>query len=110
MRTYTATPGNLPALLSRFRDHTTRIFAKHGMNNHWYFQPAPGQPEAENTLVYFLSHEDAGAARKSWENFSADPDWIAAKAASEKSAGGSLTEKGGVKSVLLIPTVFSPVK
>ena len=31
MRTYTAHPGRLDALMRRFRDHTTRIFEKHGM-------------------------------------------------------------------------------
>ena len=31
LRTYTATAGNLDNLNARFRDHTTRIFSKHGM-------------------------------------------------------------------------------
>jgi len=31
LRTYTATPGNLDNLHARFRNHTTRIFRKHGM-------------------------------------------------------------------------------
>ena len=31
LRTYKATPGNLDNLHARFRNHTTRIFRKHGM-------------------------------------------------------------------------------
>ena len=110
MRTYTSTPGNLPALHARFRDHTTRIFAKHGINNHSYFKLTPDQDGAESTLVYFVSHSDKESAQKSWQNFSNDPDWIAAKKASEEKAGGSLTAKDGVKSIFLKATDFSPVK
>ena len=39
-----------------------------------------------------------------------DPDWVAAKDASEKKAGGSLTVLDGVKSVFLKPTDYSPLK
>lgn len=110
MRTYIATDGNLPALHARFRDHTLALFAKHGMTSLAYFQLLPDQPGAENTLIYFLAHKDREAAKKSWQDFSSDPDWIAAKKASEEAAGGSLTKQGGVKSVFLKATDFSPVK
>lgn len=110
MRTYTTTPGNLPALHRRFREHTTGLFAKHGMTNGEYFQLAAGQKGADNTLLYFLAHKDAAAAAKSWTDFRADPDWVAAKKASEEAAGGSLTTPDGVKSLFLKPVDFSPVK
>ena len=110
LRTYAATPGKLPALHARFRDHTLGLFAKHGMTNCGYYQLVPGQPAAADTLVYFLAHANAAAAGKSWDGFRADPDWVSAKAASEKAAGGSLTVPDGVTSVFLTPTDFSPVK
>jgi hypothetical protein len=110
MRTYTTTAGHLPNLHGRFRDHTVALFTKHGMKNHSYFQLTPGQPGAENTLLYFISHKDAEAATKSWDAFRADPEWVAAKMASEKEAGGSLTADDGVKSVFLKLTDFSPMK
>ena len=110
MRTYTATEGNLPDLHARFRDHTLALFKKHGITNLGYFQFTPDQKGTENTLLYFIAHKDADAAKKSWQGFVADSDWVAAKKASEEKAGGSLTEKGGVKSVFLKPTDFSPVK
>lgn len=110
MRTYTTTPGNLPRLLARFREHTTALFAKHGMTNLFYWTPMADQKDAENTLVYLLAHKDAAAAKASFEAFRADPVWIAAKAASEKDAGGSLTVPDGVKSVFMRATDFSPTK
>lgn len=110
MRTYTTTPGKLPNLHKRFRDHTTALFAGHGMTNGGYFQMTPGQKGADDTLLYFLAHKDAAAAEKSWAAFRADPVWVTAKKASEDSAGGSLTTPDGVKSVFLKPVDFSPVK
>jgi len=110
MRTYTATEGHLPNLHARFRDHTCALFKKHGITNLAYFQITPDQPGAENTLLYFIAHKDMDSATKSWDSFRADPEWISAKMASEKEAGGSLTVDDGVKSVFLEPTDFSPVK
>ena len=110
MRTYTATPGHLPNLHARFRDHTVRLFAKHGIGNLGYFQFTPDQKGADDTLLYFIVHKDMTSATKSWENFRGDPVWIAAKKASEEKAGGSLTTEGGVVSIFLKPTDFSPVK
>ncbi len=110
MRTYITTLDHLPNLHDRFRDHTIDLFEKHGITNLAYFQLTPDQKGTDNTLIYFVAHKDRGAAKESWSAFSADPDWIAAKKASEEKAEGSLTEKGGVSSVFLVPTDFSPVK
>ena len=95
---------------SRFRDHTLGLFAKHGLTSLGYFQPLPGQPAAANTLLYFLAHKDAAAAKSSWDAFRADPAWLAAKNASETAAGGSLTVPDGVVSIFLKPTDFSPLQ
>jgi hypothetical protein len=108
LRTYTATPGNLPILHERFRDHTIALFASHGMTNLFYWQLLPAQPAAENTLVYMLAHASQDAAKASFEAFRADPEWIAAKKASEEKGGGSLTIPDGVKSVFLMATDYSP--
>ena len=110
MRTYSATPGNLPLLLSRFRDHTTKLFTKHGMKHFAYFTPLNGQPGADDTLVYFLIHDSADACKTSFDAFRADPEWIKVKAASEAAGGGPLTVPDGVKSVLMKATDYSPVK
>jgi hypothetical protein len=110
LRTYTTTPGNRPALHARFRDHTVALFQKHGMTNLWYWQLLPDQKDAENTLIYFLSHASAEAAKASFAAFRADPVWVAARTASEEKAGGSLTVKDGVKSVLMKATDYSPIR
>lgn len=110
LRTYTTEPGRLPALHARFRDHTVALFAKHGMTNLWYWQLLPDQKDAENTLIYFLAHASAEASKASFAAFRADPDWVAARTASEEKAGGSLTVKDGVKSLLLKPTDYSPIR
>jgi hypothetical protein len=62
MRTYTAAPGKLAALHSRFRDHTLRLFEKHGMQNIGYWVPAD-PPNSENTLTLHHAHKDREAAK-----------------------------------------------
>ncbi len=108
LRRYTASPGKLDALNARFRDHTIKLFEKHGMTNVGYWNLIQGEMGADNTLVYLLAHKDMDAAKKSWAAFRADPDWVAAKKASE--SGGSLTVPDGVKSVYMKPTDFSAMK
>jgi hypothetical protein len=82
LRTYTTHPGRLPALNKRFRDHTMKLFEKHGMKNETYYVPTDPKL-AENTLIYIISHESEEAAKKSWAAFQADPDWIKARDASQ---------------------------
>ena len=116
LRTYTTEAGRLDALNARFRDHTLKLFEKHGMTNVSYWNLAADQKGAKsplvagNTLIYLLTHKSADAAKASFDAFRADPAWVAAKEASEKKAGGSLTIKDGVKSEFLVPTDYSPVK
>lgn len=116
LRTYTTEAGRLPDLNARFRDHTLKLFEKHGMTNVTYWNLADDQKGAKspyvagNTLIYLLTHKSAEAAKASFDAFRADPIWVAAKVASEKKAGGSLTIKDGVKSEFLVPTDYSPIK
>ncbi len=110
LRTYTTSPGNLPRLLDRFRNHTVALFSKHGMRHFGYFTPAAGQPGADEMLVYFLVHASPEAQAASFSAFRADPGWIKAKSDSEAAAGGALTVPDGVKSVLLKATDYSPVQ
>ncbi len=100
LRTYTTFPGRLPALHKRFRDHTMRIFKKHGMTNVMYFTPV----DKENTLVYLLKHNSQDAAKKSWAAFRQDPEWK--KAQKESEMDGKIVMK--VESVFLSPTDYSP--
>lgn len=111
LRTYTATKGNLGHLNDRFKNHTMKLFEKHGMTNIVYWNVPKGQKGDDVMLIYLLSHKSEDAAKKSFDAFRQDPDWMAARKASEEKAGGSLTEaKGGVVSEFLKPTDYSPLK
>ena len=116
LRTYTTEAGRLPDLNARFSGHTVKLFEKYGMTNVSYWNLAADQKGAKsplvagNTLIYLLAHKSEAAAKASFDAFRADPAWVAAKEASEKKAGGSLTIKDGVKSEFLVPMDYSPVK
>ena len=55
LRTYTAPEGKLADLHARFRNHTMRIFKKHGIENIAYFAPQDA-PMSQNTLIYLIAH------------------------------------------------------
>jgi hypothetical protein len=111
LRTYTATKGNLGNLNDRFKDHTIKLFEKHGMTNVIYWNVLKGGKDDDKMLIYLLAHKSEDAAKKSFDAFRADPVWVAARKASEEKGGGSLTEpKGGVVSEFLKPTDYSPLK
>ena len=111
LRTYTATKGNLGGIDARFKDHTIKLFEKHGMSNLIYWHLAASDKDADKMLIYLLAHKSQDAAKASFDAFRLDPDWVAARKASEEKTGGSLTEaKGGVVSEFLQPTDYSPLK
>jgi hypothetical protein len=110
LRTYTASKGNLELLHARFRDHTLKLFEKHGMTNIGYWSPIAGEKGADNTLVYILAHKSPDSAKASFDSFRKDPDWLAARKASEEKGGGSLTEVNGVKSEFMTATDYSTIR
>jgi len=105
MRTYTATEGKLDAVNARFRDHTQQIFARHNMKSIGYWVPSEG-PMAGTTLIYILEHPSREEAKKNWAEFSADPEWQKAKAASE--VNGRIVAKA--ESVFMTATDYSAIK
>ncbi len=105
LRTYTTVEGRLDALHARFRNHTLKLFEKHGMTNVGYFKPMD-QPLAGNTLIYLLAHPNREAAKKNFEAFRVDPAWVKARDESEKD--GKIVQK--VESVFLEPADYSPMK
>lgn len=102
LRTYTTAEGRLPALHKRFKDHTLKIFEKHGMKNIIYWVPE----DKENTLVYVIAHKSRKAADASWDAFRNDPDWKKAFADSRKD--GKIVTK--VERQFLKATDYSPMK
>lgn len=109
MRTYTANEGKLDALNARFRDHTVKLFTKHGMTNLAYWMPTDAEKGAGTKLIYILGHDSKEAGLASFDAFRKDPDWVKAKTESEKD--GPLTiNPGGVKSIYMKATDFSPIQ
>jgi hypothetical protein len=102
LRIYHAAEGKLPELLARFRDHTDKLFAKHGMKSVAYWTPVD-EPQKSNTLIYILRHPSRDAAAQNWKSFEDDPEWKSVKAKSEEK--GSLVDK--VDSTYMALTDFS---
>lgn len=104
LRTYTAAPDKLDELHQRFRAHTLKFFERHGMVNIGYWSPTDASQA--NTIVYVLAHKSREAAKKSWADFNADPEWQKVKRASE--ANGALVTK--VESIYMNATDYSPMR
>lgn len=102
LRTYYATPGKLDNIVARFRDHTVKLFEKHGMENIGYWVPNDGS----NTLVYIVAHKNKAAADASWKAFREDATWQKVKTQTE--ANGKIVDK--VVSVYMTPADFSKIK
>jgi hypothetical protein len=105
VRTYTTHEGKLDDLHRRFRNHTMRLFEKHGMTNVGYWTPQEGQTPG-NTLMYVLAYPDREAAERSWKAFRSDPEWNQARTESE--ASGPIVAK--IDSVFLNATDYSPIQ
>jgi len=101
MRTYYAAPGRLDDLQARFRDHTLKLFEKHGLTNIGYWTPIEN---TDNKLVYVLAFASVEAKATAWKAFFADPEWK--KVREQTQANGRLVTK--VESVLLSATDYSP--
>ena len=103
LRVYHAAPGKLGELLARFRDHTNKLFEKHGMKAIAYWTPLD-DPERGNMLIYILQHPSREAATANWKSFQDDPEWKRVKEESE--ANGKLAER--IDSTFMALTDFSP--
>ena len=101
LRIYTANKGKLAALNARFRNHTCKLFEKHGLTNVGYWVPVD---KTDSRLIYVISSPNRAAHAKSWKAFLNDPDWKKAYANSIKD--GRLVVK--IDSTFLSATDYSP--
>ena len=104
MRVYRCVPGRLPALLNRFANITLKIWERHGIKQAGFFTTVIGDSNQE--LTYFLQWESLADREKKWAAFQADPEWISARAETEKN--GAIVAR--VENQILQPTSFSSVK
>lgn len=103
LRTYTVKgegPGSIDLLHSRFREHTNRLFRKHGMTIVGFWQPL--NTGMESTLIYLLAYKDAAARDAAWNAFRTDPEWT--KVTKEMQVASS------VQSVFMNSTDYGPMK
>lgn len=105
LRIYKSTEGNLDNLNARFRDHTMRIFEKHGMENIGYWTPT-SEEERDDTLVYIIAHDSEEAAAASWGAFIQDPEW--AEVAEASNANGQIL--AGIERKFMVATDYSPMQ
>jgi hypothetical protein len=103
LRVYHTYEGKLDDLLRRFREHTVKLFEKHGIKNVAYWTPTD-EPLKGKTLFYILAHPSREAAAANWKAFGDDPEWQSVREKSE--ANGKLVEK--IDSTYLLLTDFSP--
>jgi NIPSNAP len=101
LRTYTVRdegPGSIDLLHSRFRQHTNKLFRKHGMEiiGFWHATSKP------NTLIYILAYKDRAARDASWKAFQSDPEWV--KVRTEMQVGTQ------VESVFMNAVDYGPIK
>ena len=117
LRIYYPHEGKLEGILSRFRNHTTGLFEKHGFTNVGYWVTRPGgEPsfansmiagnEGKEALLYIVSFPDMEARNKAWQAFVKDPEWI--KVYEESRVNGPLVRE--IEQVFLNPTDFSTLK
>jgi len=103
LRIYHTFEGKLDDLLARFRDHTMKLFEKHGMKNVAYWVPTD-DPLKGKTLIYILAHPSRESATANWDAFRNDPEWVSVRDKSE--ANGKIVDK--VDSTYMTMTDFSP--
>ena len=103
LRIYHVVPGKIENLVARFRDHTMKLFADHGIKSVAYWN-ALDEPVKSSTFFYILEHPSREAAAANWKAFQDDPEWKSVKAKSEEN--GKLVEK--IDSTFLTLTDFSP--
>ena len=104
LRVYHAVPGKMPALESRFRDTTSKLLAKHGLNVVGYWI-SDGAAAWDNTFIWVVAHPSREEAKKNWDAFMADPGF---QEVVKSEQADKLVEK--VDSTYMRPTDFSPIK
>jgi len=103
LRIYHVVPGKIENLAARFRDHTMKLFADHGIKSVAYWTGLD-EPVKSSTFFYILEHPSRELAAANWKAFQDDPEWKSVKAKSEEN--GKLEEK--IDSTFLTLTNFSP--
>jgi hypothetical protein len=103
-RAYTCLPGRLPALLNRFETITLGFWEKYGIRQAGFWTTEVGG--SNQVLHYLLQWESLAEREQKWSAFQADPDWNAARAATE--TPDKIVES--ITNAFWKPTAFSAVQ
>jgi hypothetical protein len=104
LRVYHCLPGRLPALNARFENTTLAFWEKYGIRQVGFFTTLVGA--SNQALTYMLEWESLAERETRWGAFSADPAWLAARAASEAEA----PIVARIENSFLVPTSYSAMK
>jgi hypothetical protein len=104
LRIYHAVPGRLPDLNNRFSNVTLKLWDKFGIRQVGFWTTLVGP--SNNALYYLLEWESLGEREQKWNAFATNPEWLAARAETEKS--GPLVER--IENMFLAPTAYSKLK
>jgi hypothetical protein len=102
LRTYHASEGKLNALHERFRNHTVRLLARHGIECVGFWVP---RENSGNNLIVLHAYPSAAARSAAWQRFAIDPEWRKIKVQSE--SDGKLVHQ--IDEMILAPTDFCPI-
>ena len=104
LRVYHCVPGRLPELLKRFETITLPLWQKHRIQQAGFWTVAIGSSNQD--LYYMLKWETLEERTQKFAAFQADPEWINARAETEKN--GPIV--ASITNTILQPTSFSSVK
>lgn len=104
LRVYRCMPGKLPELNKRFESVTLKIWERHGIRPVGFWTTVIGQSNQD--LTYLLEWQDLAQRERVWGAFMSDPEWLKARAESEKN--GPIV--ANIESSILAPTAFSKLR
>jgi hypothetical protein len=104
LRIYHAMPGRLADISRRFETVTLKLWEKHGIRQAGFWTVLIG--DSNHDLYYLLEWESLAERERKWAAFQADPEWIAARAETERN-GPLITH---LSNTFLSPTAYSSVR
>lgn len=102
LRVYEVVPGRMPALHARFRDHTLRLFEKHGIRPVGFWEAVIG---TRDVLHYLLAWDDLAHRERAWSAFVTDQEWLEIRDRSQRD--GPIVAR--IRNEIWQPTSYSPL-
>ncbi len=104
LRVYHCMPGRLSDINKRFENTTLRLWERHGIRPVGFWTDIIGN--SNQKLTYMLEWNNLTEREQKWNAFTTDPEWLAARAETEKSA--EIIAR--IENSILAPTVYSRMK